>query len=198
MSTTLLSVAARWNQPETCGVMSMLGASHSGLVSGNGSGSVTSTAAPARCPDSRAATKSSATTRSPRPPLAKKAPGFIAAKNSGVRQAAGLGCAGHKGCDDVSLGQALGQGIHTVHVLKHNGVDERVALDAADVRTHVAAERGKVAANVARAQHQHIGVFERGDRPQILPAMLALQVLVAGGRRFIMERTMANMCSLTA
>ena len=55
-----------------------------------------------------------------------------------------------------------------------------MALDAADVRTHVAAERGKVAANVARAQHQHIGVFERGDRPQILPAMLALQVLVAG------------------
>ena len=82
MSTTLLSVASKWNQPEICGVMSMLGASHSGLVAGRGSGSVTSTAAPARCPDSKAATKSAATTRSPRPPLAKKAPGFIAAKNS--------------------------------------------------------------------------------------------------------------------
>ena len=55
-----------------------------------------------------------------------------------------------------------------------------MALDAADVHTHVAAERGEVATDIARAQHQHIGVFERGDRPQILPAMLALQVLVAG------------------
>ncbi len=55
-----------------------------------------------------------------------------------------------------------------------------MALDAADVRAHAAAERGEVTANVARAQHQHIGIFERGDRPQVLPAMLALQVLVAG------------------
>lgn len=31
-----------------------------------------------------------------------------------------------------------------------------------------------------RAQHQHVGVFERGDRAQVLPAMLALQVVVAG------------------
>ena len=98
----------------------------------------------------------------------------------GVRQAAGLGCAGHKGCDDVCLGQALRQGIHAVHVLKHNGVDEWMALDAADVCAHAAAERGKVAADIARAQHQHVGIFERGDRAQVLPAMLALQVLVAG------------------
>ena len=55
-----------------------------------------------------------------------------------------------------------------------------MALDAADVRAHAAAERGKVATNVARAQHQHVGVFERGNRAQVLPAMLALQVLVAG------------------
>ena len=55
-----------------------------------------------------------------------------------------------------------------------------MALDAADVRAHAAAERGKVSADVPRAQHQHVGIFERGDRPQILPAMLALQVLVAG------------------
>ena len=55
-----------------------------------------------------------------------------------------------------------------------------MALDAADVRTHVAAERGEVATDIARAQHQHIGVFERGDRPQILPAMLALQIVIAG------------------
>ena len=55
-----------------------------------------------------------------------------------------------------------------------------MALDAADVCAHAAAERGKVPANVARAQHQHVGVFERGDRPQILPAMFALQILIAG------------------
>ena len=55
-----------------------------------------------------------------------------------------------------------------------------MALDAADVRTHAAAERGKVAADIARAQHQHVGIFERGDRAQVLPAMFALQVLVAG------------------
>ncbi len=55
-----------------------------------------------------------------------------------------------------------------------------MALDAADVRAHAAAERGKMAADIACAQHQHVGVFERGNRPQILPAMLALQVLVAG------------------
>ena len=55
-----------------------------------------------------------------------------------------------------------------------------MALDAADVCTHAAAERGKVAADIARAQHQHVGVFERGDRAQVLPAMFALQVLVAG------------------
>ena len=69
----------------------------------------------------------------------------------GVRQTARLGRAGHKGRDDVSLGQALGEGVHAVHVLKHNGVDEWMALDAADVRTHAAAERGKVAADIARA-----------------------------------------------
>ena len=78
----------------------------------------------------------------------------------GVRQAAGLGCAGHKGCDDIGLGQALRQGIHAVHVLKYNGVDERMALDAADVCAHAAAERGKMAADIACAQHQHVGVFE--------------------------------------
>ena len=105
---------------------------------------------------------------------------FHRGEELGVRQAAGLGCARHKGCDDICLGQALGQGVHAVHVLKHNGIDERMALDAADVRAHAAAERGKVAANVARAQHEHIGIFERGDRAQVLPAMLALQVLVAG------------------
>ena len=55
-----------------------------------------------------------------------------------------------------------------------------MALDAADVRAHAAAKRGEVAADIARAQHQHVGVFERGDRAQVLPAMLALQVLVAG------------------
>ena len=55
-----------------------------------------------------------------------------------------------------------------------------MALDAADVRAHAAAERGEVAADIALAQHQHIGAFERGDRPQILPAMLALQVVIAG------------------
>ena len=49
-----------------------------------------------------------------------------------------------------------------------------MALDAADVCAHAAAERGKVAADIARAQHQHVGIFERGNRPQILPAMLAL------------------------
>ena len=55
-----------------------------------------------------------------------------------------------------------------------------MALDAADVCAHAAAERGKVAADIARAQHQHVGIFERGNRPQILPAMLALQVVIAG------------------
>ena len=55
-----------------------------------------------------------------------------------------------------------------------------MALDAADVCAHAAAERGKVAADIACAQHQHVGIFERGDRAQVLPAMLALQVLVAG------------------
>ena len=55
--------------------------------------------------------------------------------------------------------EALRQGIHSVHVLKHNGIDERMTLDAADVRTHAAAERGKVAADIARAQYQHVGVF---------------------------------------
>ena len=54
-----------------------------------------------------------------------------------------------------------------------------MALDAADVRAHAAAERGKVTADIARAQHQHVGVFERGNWPQILPAMFALQVMIA-------------------
>ena len=55
-----------------------------------------------------------------------------------------------------------------------------MSLDAADVRAHATAERGKVGSDIARTKHQHVGVFERSDRPQVLPAMLALQVMLAG------------------
>ena len=53
--------------------------------------------------------------------VGKEGARFHRGEELGVRQAAGLGCAGHKGCDDVSLGQALGEGVHAVHVLKHDG-----------------------------------------------------------------------------
>ena len=66
--------------------------------------------------------------------VGKEGARFHRGEELGVRQTARLGRAGHKGRDDVSLGQALGEGVHAVHVLKHNGVDEWMALDAADVR----------------------------------------------------------------
>ena len=106
--------------------------------------------------------------------------GFAGLEEGSIGKLARGGAARQKARHHVGTGKRVRKLIHGVHGLENARIGERVALDALHMRAHGAAELGKMRADIARAEHEHVRAAERAHRPQIAPIVLALGLLIAG------------------
>ena len=103
------------------------------------------------------------TTTVPRPTLTSRAPCFIAARNAGVDQAAGLAGAGHDQDTTSARGSRSGRSVERVHaVARGPGDAQHVDLEGHEPPLDVAAD-------VAVPDDQHGLVGQRGP-PALVPA----------------------------
>ena len=166
----LRSESATSDTHATCGVRITFGASSSGLSSGSGSISVTSSAAPAMCPECSAATSASSSTRPPRPMLMTSEPGCEQGELAGADHVARLGRQRDVQRQDVGTPEQLVEpeqldtvGRAGVRVVRHDLQAERARL-----LRHAAADAA-VADESERALRQPRDRLRRGDAGAAAP-----------------------------